>query len=683
MHESTRFRLGAGLAGAVALFGLGLAHWDVQRKGAGLLALDEGHMVPADMLLSGLLFVAIGMALVGALAWRLGFPFGRLSLALLPGAVGWLRFVGLNDADAEEFIHDRTFGEYLVILGMAWSAGLMAALLPGARRLALAGTSAAASAPMRRDAAALAVAAVAVAYSIAMFLFSSWRLDAYIPGMLDLGMYDQLHWSILHYTPFHTTVFELPWQVSLRRFGYNYHAEHFMPILYLTAVPYWFWQSPKMLLLVHSVLIGLAAIPLYGFVLHITRSRPAALIMSLSWLMHPLIQLANLKDFHPDALIGFFVFAAMWAFVARRPVATGLALVGAMACKEDVALMVVFLGVFLAVVTRQWMWAGAIALGGIVWFLGVAGPVMKAAVAGSDDVVLRHLDRFSLLIPEGTEPPRSIPGLAAIVLTNPMQPIGLLGEWPRITGLMKLLAPLGLLVMIYPASWILAVPAIGAHIFSNWSMQAQFDLYHASAVLPWIYVGLAYGLAGWMSPAPDSTNEPETSAQAPEPSGAAQQSPRVSPGAWCPRGAVSAFLLATLATSALLSFKSFGHLPPGDHFSWSDYRRFSRSDGSDALVAQVPPLARVAAVNELGPHLTRRPYIYLLPDLPESTEYVALDAGARVTYPMAREHYVAVQRDLLTNGAWGVVWSHPSGQYLLKRGADDTANAALLERLGL
>jgi uncharacterized membrane protein len=539
-----------------------------------------------------------------------------------------------------------------------------------------------------------------------MFTLSLLRFQAYKPGMLDLGMYDQLHWATFNHVPFYTTTFELPWGISLRQSGYNYNAEHFMPIILLTSLPYALWPGPPMLFAIQSLLMGLAALPLYFLALRLTGRRYIAFMLGLGWLLHPLVQQANLKDFHPDALEGVFILAAFWFFELRRPLLYAAALGLAMMCKEDVALLVVAMGAFLIVARRDVKWGAATILAGAIYFFGVAQPIMAAALGDTAaEPVIRHLERFSPLVPEGATQPESLGDLVLIVLQNPGNMLNLLGEVPRQWGLQKLLIPIAALCLLYPPAWLLILPVIGLHIFSRWTMQARFELYHAATVLPWLFALTAYTL-GWLygnrglalipgnrapldtdttfgeSTIPSTTDAVETDDASTDSVKTASVASTTVCLAARSRGqlALANGSVWALTTAIALGFYLFGHLPPGDNYTGRDYLRLDRHATSDLLLEQVPSEAAVAAVSELGPHLTRRTDIFLLPDLPDRTKYVAHDIFAG-TYPLSKGAYHALIREQLESGEWGVVWHHADGQFLLQRGAPTDDNGTVLERL--
>jgi uncharacterized membrane protein len=573
----------------------------------------------------------------------------RIAIITAPLLIGWIRLATSQTYEGRDVLYDWLLWGHLLLLAVAVCVALATedpALRPRIHRfwrsIFPAGTR-----PGRRWWLALLVPALFV--TSLMAVLSILRFLHFNAGTVDLGMYDQIHWCMIHYRPFYTTLFEVPWGAQLSRFDYNYHAEHFMPIIAVTTAIYWFHQSPSTLLAIQALAAGAAAFPLYFFALRATGRPWVAFTAGAAWLLHPLLHHGVLNDYHPDALVGFFVFLALLGYESRQVWLYALGLLGAMACKADMAILTLAMGVFLmATHPARWRWGLAATIAGAVWYWGIATPIMQHAVAGVEGVsAVRQLDRFRLIVPEGTPPPRSLIELVWIALANPGRLFALLLEMPRQAGLARLLVPLGLICLLRPQSLILIAPAIGAHIFSAWSMQARFDIYHATAVLPWIMVTTVYALQ-WLGQ-------------------------ERSPGSWLQRVRLTLpAATIVLAITTIGSFLMFSPIPPGG--TW-DPLRFSRSAMHDATVELVqrvkalPNDTPIAITSAIGPHLSQRPHIYHIPDLPPETQYVAIDLNVG-TFPLPREVVWELAWDWIEaeeepGSRWRLVWMHEDEHHFL------------------
>ena len=85
----------------------------------------------------------------------------------------------------------------------------------------------------------------------------------------DLGIHDQACWLVYHgINPF----------LSSR--GLQVQADHFSPMAYLLAPLYFFWNDPRMLLLVQTLVLGSGSIPVYLLARRRLKSRGLAVLMS-------------------------------------------------------------------------------------------------------------------------------------------------------------------------------------------------------------------------------------------------------------------------------------------------------------------------------------------------------------------------------------------------------------------
>ena len=135
----------------------------------------------------------------------------------------------------------------------------------------------------------------------------------------DFSLYDQTMWNIVNGNGWRCTL----WQIQsmgydLKAFDYNWNAEHFMPTFLLLAPAYWLFQNPITLLFLQALGIGLAAVPLYFIALNKTKSSNLGFIFVLAYLLHPLVTLTNVKEFHMDAFIPLFLLSAYAFFLHKR-----------------------------------------------------------------------------------------------------------------------------------------------------------------------------------------------------------------------------------------------------------------------------------------------------------------------------------------------------------------------------
>lgn len=154
--------------------------------------------------------------------------------------------------------------------------------------------------------------------------------------LMDLAIFEQSLWSTLNYGL-------LLWNTA--EFGVHFRV-HFDPILFFLLPFYILHQSPITLLVLQSVFLGLGALPLYYLAKNELKSDIAGVVFSLSYLLYPPIQGVNWFDFHPECLLPFFLITAFYYFKKNNFYRYFLFLVLALMCKETVATITVFMGVY-------------------------------------------------------------------------------------------------------------------------------------------------------------------------------------------------------------------------------------------------------------------------------------------------------------------------------------------------
>lgn len=491
------------------------------------------------------------------------------------------------------------------------------------------------------------------------------RYQAYRAQAFDLGNMDQAVWNALHGHPFRFTNVGLDWHGPPTRLGV-----HVEPILLLIAPFYLLHSGPETLLILQTVALALGAIPL--FLLCLRRLPEAPLVgvaFVAAYLLAPELLGEALWDFHAVALATPLLLLALWALDARRYSWFVVAGVLAALTKEDVALALIPLGVYLAI------WRGKPRLGwGVValslaWVgvcFGIILPHFSGGAAGGNNFWYR----YSWL--------GASPGAAAVnVLTHPWLPfVGVLGDAAKRDFLAELLRTGGGLGIVAPVAWICGLPELAVNVLSTHEEQYSGFFQYNAVTLVFLMGAAVYGTealyrARSLSPYPlsqkEQSSEPnESSATMRGVSSTTSLNQRIVASsarvgaAWrrllaripVPSRWVLPLVVIWLLATSLWNLSASGPRLPA--FWQAGDSSFPQQAAVDALLARVPPNAVVAATDSLDPHLSDRYTIYLMPD-PRSyqAEYVAVNlrdavflvraADAKMEAAMlASGHYVVV-----------------------------------------
>ena len=175
---------------------------------------------------------------------------------------------------------------------------------------------------------------VLVALYVGYFSYESLRLYAtYNYPPFDLAIFDQGMWLLSHFhAPFVTIM------------GRNLFGDHTSFNLLLLVPVYRLVPEPQGLLVLQTLAIGAAALPIFALARRATRSVGIATAMAAVYLLSPALQQVNLEQFHPEGLQVLVFTLAIYAAVESRGRLLAVMVLLTLLTKEDAALLVVPLG---------------------------------------------------------------------------------------------------------------------------------------------------------------------------------------------------------------------------------------------------------------------------------------------------------------------------------------------------
>ena len=174
-------------------------------------------------------------------------------------------------------------------------------------------------------------------YFIHYALLSVQVQDAYAAPGYDMGIFDQGVWLLSRFhAPFVTVN------------GRNLFGDHTSFVLLLAVPLYWIVPRAQTLLVLQAGLLAGAAIPVYLLGLRQLKKVWVAAALAIAYLLNPALQHGNLEQFHPECFLVFFAAVAIYSAVEWHPRVLLAAAVGCLLVKEDTALIVFPLGLWVA-----------------------------------------------------------------------------------------------------------------------------------------------------------------------------------------------------------------------------------------------------------------------------------------------------------------------------------------------
>jgi uncharacterized membrane protein len=411
---------------------------------------------------------------------------------------------------------------------------------------------------------AVALAAAYAGYAIFFTLRNHARFDTY---NWDLGQLDNEFWNALHGHPFRCTplIREGNWS-ELRN-----HAEFSIyPLLPIYALH----PAASTLLVLQSLLLGAAAIPLYRFA---ARRLPPhlALLVTAAYAFYPPMHGPQFFDFHFQPVASAFLLWAIDAFDTRRMRLFVVLWIIALGCREDVAIGTATIGLALVLGGYRAREGTIIAAVSAAYFVAMRFFVMPAVGSWGFSDIYRDL------IAPGSN---GFVGVVKTLATNPVYTFRTLLVPDKLRYALQILAPLAFLPLRRPWLAVSLVPgAILTLLTTGYGPTLDIGYQYGCDFVPYVFPAVALALA--------------------ELGAAADGGPRRRAGA------------ATLALATFFATASWGAFPPR-HSYHSAYWPISfdrptaqerrRLAALEAAMRLVPPKAILAASDRELPHVSNR-----------------------------------------------------------------------------
>ncbi len=318
---------------------------------------------------------------------------------------------------------------------------------------------------------AVAIAAYVV-YVSTHTIWNHWSLGT---AAFDLGIQENALWNTVHGDIFYSPLM-----------GGHLLGTHTFLILLVVAPIYALAPATETLLVLQAVVLGLAALPLFHLAREILDNRLQAVVIALLWLAHPAVGGANFYDFHFIAFAPLFLFTAAYFWWRRRwrPFWVSIALL--LTVKEEMAIIVVLLGIVTLMGGNRRQGSQLVALGAVTYL--VLQHLVIPHYAGGDHSYAWY---YTDVIPAG-EGPR---GLVTTVLLNPIYALKFILTAPKALFVFQLFAPLAFLPFFTARGTVLISYGLAATLLASRPPLHQIGFQYALSLLALGFVGALLALS--------------------------------------------------------------------------------------------------------------------------------------------------------------------------------------------
>ncbi len=416
----------------------------------------------------------------------------------------------------------------------------------------------------------------------------------------DSALYDQGMWLLSRgKAPFVTLM------------GRNLFGDHTSFILLFLVPLYWIAPGAWIMFTAQSAAIGLGAVPIFLYGRKRLGSEWWALVGALAYLVHPAVGWTNLENFHPDAFLGVLIGCAIYAALESRWRWYALFVVLSLMVKEDVSLVIVPLGIWVAL--RRDRRIGLLTIVGSLAFMAAAMFLVMRSLIGVPT-------RNSWRIPFGG--PR---GVIDTALTNPTELADHLTNDGRPWYLWQMTAPFAWLFARLPSVALISALVLFTNILSTFWYQYQIEYHYSLVAVPALALGTVHTIGAIRA---------RRALPAEDDDGVVHQ-------LLVPTRSVA---LVVLALAAAVTSYLWAPVPWGRTPLYYGTPNGELAVAARDLMAGIPDDAVVAAHYRITPHLAYRTEIYQFPT-PFRVELYGPDdslGGTRLDDRAERVEYVMI-----------------------------------------
>jgi len=393
----------------------------------------------------------------------------------------------------------------------------------------------------------------------------------------------------------------------------------FLPLLPIYAAGL---GGPEFLLISQSVSTALAAVALYLLARDRLGAMPAALV-GMAYLAFFVNQRTSAGDFRTDAFVGPLLLFAWYAHTQRRTKLYFGLVTLALACKEEVALVVVALGLSIILFERSRLGVTTVVLA-VLWFI-MDAVVILPYFGGT-------VTRFYPYYRELGDGPFEV---AFTLASQPGQVASYLADPSRIRYLLLLLVPLGFMPVLGPAGVLVALPRLALNLLSGWDGHFSLIYWYEHSITPFLFVAVIHGLDRL--------------------------------GRWGKerRNAILGAGAVYVLSGCLLSAQFWGPHPLAEirQLEITEHHRLAQK-----AFDLIPADASVAAQSNLCAHLAHRRDLSVLPDINDA-DYVLFDVFNANRGPQSEEAFRESLHTVFDDPDYGLIF-YQNGYLLFERGAD-------------
>jgi uncharacterized membrane protein len=262
--------------------------------------------------------------------------------------------------------------------------------------------------------------------------------------------------------------------------GRNIFADHTSFIWVLLVPIFWVYPRTAALLVVQSVLLAAAAIPLYVYARRRLGSTTLATGLAAAYLLNPALQWGNLEQFHVECFTVLLIAVALYAALESRMRLLFVAVILLFMCKEDVGLLVGALGLWVAW-RRDRRWGAWILALSVAWSV-IAAELIIRPMIGETNV---HTGR----LPFG-----GVSGTISTAFAHPGKFFTYLRSDNRPFYVWQMFTSFGWIFWRAPEVAAISVLVVGDNVIASWPYSHYIAYHYSMPIVPVLAFGTVFAV---------------------------------------------------------------------------------------------------------------------------------------------------------------------------------------------
>lgn len=329
-------------------------------------------------------------------------------------------------------------------------------------------------------------------YSRILWFFVLFLIFIYVGAFVKISLcryanFNYNDWDLAAYNQTFHGLLNGNFFISLIGVHFLQNHVEITPAFLITPI-YALFPHPVTLLVMQSLMLGLAAIPLFL----ITRkllSEAWGLAFVIIYLIYPAVGYTNLNEFHPESFLPLIQFFLLYFFIKNDFKKFAILNFLCLLSKENMSLILIMLGIYALIKKKEKKWFALPFLSGFVYllFYGLFILPNLAQAKSISSSLYAHL---------GATPAQ----IFRTVISHPIETLKFMALQDKLEYLFNLFGPLSFLSFLNPAILLAALPNFLQHLLSLRETETALYYYYPSEMLAFIFVSAVFGLKFLLKP---------------------------------------------------------------------------------------------------------------------------------------------------------------------------------------